>query len=194
MEQNKQYIEEDEIDLREVWKTIVKRKWFIIIFTSIVTIIALIYTYTKNPTPIYSGNMMIEIGEVRSEGTNLETIDNVNNLKNILEKKYSVSVTVPKRTNNLIVISSSNEDKKLIKDNILSSLDFIIKRHQLKIELFDKYIMTKQLGKLTISNTPINIPKKKLIVTVAFVTGFILSIFLVFFMQFVQGFKEEKDK
>ncbi len=35
-------------------------------------------------------------------------------------------------------------------------------------------------------------PKKKLIVIVAFITGLILSIFLVFFMEFMRSFKEEK--
>ena len=37
----------------------------------------------------------------------------------------------------------------------------------------------------------INKPKKALIVTVAFITGFILSIFLVFFIQFIQSIKKE---
>ena len=36
-------------------------------------------------------------------------------------------------------------------------------------------------------------PKKKLIVIVSFVTGLILSIFIVFFMNFIQGFKEESN-
>ena len=34
-------------------------------------------------------------------------------------------------------------------------------------------------------------PKKKLIIVVAFVTGLILSVFLVFFMEFFKGLKEE---
>ena len=34
-------------------------------------------------------------------------------------------------------------------------------------------------------------PKKILIVAVAFVTGFIISIFLVFFIQFIQGIRKE---
>jgi uncharacterized protein involved in exopolysaccharide biosynthesis len=47
--------------------------------------------------------------------------------------------------------------------------------------------MTKQIGGgVSILDTPINQPKKKLIVAVAFVTGFILSIFLVFFLKFIK--------
>ena len=191
MEQNRQYIEEDEIDLKELWKTIVNRKWFIIIFTSIVTIGAIAYALTKNPVPIYSGNMMVEIGEVKSNNPNQTYFDNANNLKNIIEKKYLVSISIPKKTNNILIVNSSNKDKKLINTNISKVMDFIIIRHQSKTKLYDKYIMTKQIGELTISNTPINTPKKKLIVTVSFVTGLILSIFLVFFLEFIRNDEKE---
>ena len=47
------------------------------------------------------------------------------------------------------------------------------------------------VGKVMLNDYPIK-PKKKLIVVVAFVTGFILSIFLVFFMEFIRGFREEE--
>ncbi|MEA1916098.1 MAG: GNVR domain-containing protein, partial [Campylobacterota bacterium] len=52
---------------------------------------------------------------------------------------------------------------------------------------------TKVIGKIMISDYPIK-PKKRLIVVVAFVTGLILSIFLVFFMEFIRGAKEEDAK
>ena len=48
----------------------------------------------------------------------------------------------------------------------------------------------KVIGKISISNYPIK-PKKKLIVVVAFITGLILSIFLVFFMEFISKNKED---
>ena len=50
---------------------------------------------------------------------------------------------------------------------------------------------THIIGNIKESNHPIK-PKKKLIVIVAFVTGFILSIFLVFFIEFIRSEKEEK--
>ena len=52
------------------------------------------------------------------------------------------------------------------------------------------YKNTQIVGKIITSEHPIK-PKKRLIVIVAFVTGFILSIFLVFFLEFLQGFKKE---
>ncbi|SFV53060.1 chain length determinant protein [hydrothermal vent metagenome] len=37
-------------------------------------------------------------------------------------------------------------------------------------------------------------PKKKLIVAIAFITGLILSIFLIFFYEFIKGLKDEEEK
>ena len=53
------------------------------------------------------------------------------------------------------------------------------------------YKNTEVIGKIMTNDYAIK-PKKKLIVIVAFVTGFILSIFLVFFLEFIRGFKEEE--
>lgn len=50
---------------------------------------------------------------------------------------------------------------------------------------------TKIIGKIEQHKNAIK-PKKKLIVIVSFVTSFILSIFIVFFMEFIRSFKEEK--
>ncbi len=50
---------------------------------------------------------------------------------------------------------------------------------------------THVIGKVIQNDYPIK-PKKKLIVTVAFVTGLIFSIFLVFFIEFAKSFKEER--
>ena len=46
------YIEEDEIDLRELFNTIVKYKKFIIIFTALITFGAVVYTLMKNSVPV----------------------------------------------------------------------------------------------------------------------------------------------
>lgn len=64
---------------------------------------------------------------------------------------------------------------------------------QLKDSISSTNIRNSTLvGDYIIHDYPIK-PKKKLIVIVAFITGFILSIFLVFFLQFMQNFKEENN-
>jgi len=84
--QKEEFIQEDEIDLRELVLTIWSKKVFIISFTLIVTLGAILYVSFKNPIPIYSGNIMIEIGEVKSNNPNQVYFDNSFNLKEILKK------------------------------------------------------------------------------------------------------------
>jgi len=64
-------------------------------------------------------------------------------------------------------------------------------RHQKLSNFYDIAVQTEQIGDIKISEESINEPKTALIVTVAFITGFILSIFLVFFIQFIQSIKKE---
>ena len=44
------YLQEDEIDLRELIKTLWIYKYLILIFTSFITILSIIYVLQKNPT------------------------------------------------------------------------------------------------------------------------------------------------
>ena len=57
-----QCIEEDEIDLRELFNTILRRKKLIIIMTALITVLAGIYAFMK--TPIYEVKSNIEIGHI----------------------------------------------------------------------------------------------------------------------------------
>ena len=195
--QQTQYIEKDEIDLRELWKIIVKGKITIVVLTTVITITAIIYALFKNPTPIYSGTVMIEIGEVKSNNPNQTYFDNTFNLKNIIEGQYTIEVLLPKKANvldnfnNTVILKADNINKDKIEQSLKDTVEYIINRHKAKINLYEKYIMTKQIGKIKIDDSPINTPKKKLIVVVAFITGLILSIFLVFFLDFISKMKED---
>ena len=186
----KNCIEEDEIDLRELFLTLWDSKVLISIITILITLTALIYVSLKNPTPVYKGTVLIEIGEGVNSAEPSE-FDNSFNLKSIVEAKFPVKALVPKRTNQILQIEATNKNKQQISHTLENTVSYILKKHQEKTKLFTSYIMTKQVGEITISDTPINTPKKKLIVIVAFITGFILSIFLVFFLAFVKGLKEE---
>ena len=183
---------DDEIDLRELLKTILQNKIKIIVITLSITILATVYVLFKNPTPIYSGHVMVEIGEVKSDSEDLIYFDKANNLKSIIDNKFNTVAEIPKGTTNIIIPKINNTDKTKIIQSLKNVVSYIIDRHKEKTKLYDKYIMTKQIGNITIDEQPINLPKKKLIITVAFVTGLILSIFLVFFLEFIKGFKEEE--
>lgn len=193
-EQNTQRYEEDEIDLRELFRTLLKNKNKIFIMTLVIIIGAIVYVFLKNPTPVYSGRVMIEVGVGVGVGETPNQIyfDNTNNLKSIIEEKFDALVTIPKGTNNILLISSDSSNKDAIKKSLKNVVEYVLQKHTDKLKLYDKYIMTKQISEIKVGSEPINTPKKNLIISVAFVTGLILSIFLVFFMEFIKGFKEEE--
>lgn len=190
MQENK-ILNEDEIDLRELFKTIWDKRFFIIIFTFIITLISFIYVLLKNPTPVYEGILSVQIGEIQSENFGNKIIETPQNLSYILEIEFKVNPNIVKGTTSILEIKYSNEDKARIKTILEDVKNFIITKHENDTSFYKNKIMTKQIGDIKISEEAINKPKKALIVTVAFITGFILSIFLVFFIQFIQSIKKE---
>ncbi|KLE03695.1 Wzz/FepE/Etk N-terminal domain-containing protein [Aliarcobacter butzleri] len=200
--QNQKYLQEDEIDLRELFKTVWNYKKFILIFTSIITFIALIYVLLKNPIPIYEGKMYLEIGQIQDKNFALILIDNVVDLSYTLNLKFNVKAISPtkKDINNLsiqpkvIEITFDNIDKNIINETLIKVKDFVLKKHKEQTSFYESVIMTDQIGDIIISNEPINKPKKSLVIIVAFMTAFILSIFLVFFIEFVRSLKKEEIK
>jgi len=133
-------------------------------------------------------------------------IDNINNISIVnlqREKKNIQDVTIKDlqlkidNINNVSIINLQRE-KKNIQNDVLRKLTY-----KLKVELPNKKVKlleqinqykfqnseqniqnSKIIGSYIIHNYPIK-PKKKLIVIVAFITGLILSIFLVFFLNFI---------
>lgn len=192
--QEQKYLQEDEIDLREIFKTIWNSRMFIILFTFIVTISSIIYVYFKNPIPIYQGNVYIEIGKIHSESIGVGgMLDLSEDLAEILKLRFNAVVEIPKKTESILKISYTDTNKEIIKTKLESVLTYILTRHQEKAKFYKNVTMTQQIGNILINDEPINKPKKKLIVSVSFVTGFILSIFIIFFMQFIQGLKKEEN-
>jgi LPS O-antigen subunit length determinant protein (WzzB/FepE family) len=314
--ENQRYIQEDEIDLRELFKTLWDKKWFIILFTAIITIIAIIYSLSKTPT--YEAKALVEIGKYKDNNTSVD-IDNTAELvkklnvlfidmyKNDKNREFKItSISIPKNQTTLLEIKAEAISNELAIKEINKVVSFVQSEHQnilndvknsreleiknldakieniknkdtaflqekidlqeknikeyneqlnsinknlkdienlnpslaalklmekrdlsnfvmdLNLQLVDlknkkdelgtnminsllekkntlttmllphNYKNTEIVGKIIINDYPVK-PKKKLIVIFAFVTGFILSIFLVFFMNFIKSFKEEKE-
>ena len=264
--------EEDEIDLKELIKTILKHKKFIVIFTLMITALATVYAFLKRP--VYEVKASIQLGYIYSNSNSnsnsklylLDPYSTKIYLENIYKKdKYSqlpyptININTPKRVidiYNLNIQAYSNNDceaylNKIINDlkqkeskklksikldlnkqieilknanhrfenelielnkklkttknaqiyatilNNISQIQSQITKNQLKIaDLQNKLspsntTLTHIIGNIKKSPNPIK-PKKKLIITVAFITAFILSIFLVFFIEFIRSFKESE--
>lgn len=190
--QNKDYIVEDEIDLKEVFKTIWESKKFILIFSFVVTLLSVIYVFFKNPIPIYQGRTYIEVGQIQSQNFGQISLDATSDLAQILKLEFDVDANVVSGTTRILEVSSKNEDKNIIKQTLEKTLETIINKHKEKAKIYENVIMTKQIGNIKIDEQAINKPKKTLIVVVSFVTGFILSIFIVFFIQFINSMRKEE--
>ena len=114
MNNNQNIHQEDEIDLRELWDILYKKKWFIFIFTTIVTIGAIVFAYTK--TPIYEVKSNIKVGFIGTElitepsilAKTLSLIFNVEDKIATKEKFVSEvsSITVNKKLKNFIEIKT----------------------------------------------------------------------------------------
>ncbi len=82
--------------------------------------------------------------------------------------------------------------KRNLEFDIKNKLDSLNDKIELeKLKLVNNIAKNSEIvGDLQIKDNPVK-PKKSLIVVVAFVTGFIMSIFLVFFMQFISNLRKD---
>lgn len=138
------YIEEDEIDLRELWKTIMNRKLFIIVFTSIVTAGAIVWAITR--TPIYEVKSNIQIGyigndllgdpEVISKNVEIyfEAMDAIQNKDKFISKVSEISQ--PKKLKNFITIKTESESNEISIKRNKEVVDYIQSLYSNKIHQF----------------------------------------------------------
>jgi uncharacterized protein involved in exopolysaccharide biosynthesis len=237
-------LQEDEIDLKELFLTIWNYRKFIVVFTLIILIAGVIYS--NNKKNIYEVKAVIEVGKFSNK--NNDYIENPQNLikkleieyiENTTKKQNTVisSVSLINLTKNLIQITSqaeTNNDaivflneivkklvdkhkviidgyRNLILENIKNlkyqkdllekkndkdfalKFDLISKIRNLELSITPYNVKeTKQIGDFIKNNEPIK-PIRKLIITTSFLIGFILSIFLVFFIEFIKGLKKDKS-
>ncbi|TLT00454.1 Wzz/FepE/Etk N-terminal domain-containing protein [Aliarcobacter cibarius] len=141
------YLQEDEIDLRELFKTIWARRFFVIAFTLVVTVLAAVYAYTK--TPIYEAKALVEIGEYKQNnpisgtGITKTSIDDaailekklttlfVDMEKNLKDKTSEItSITLAKGLKNFLEIKSEAISNEEAKNEILKVLSFVQGEHE----------------------------------------------------------------
>ena len=136
--------QEDEIDLRELFKTIMRYKKFIVLMTVSITLLAVVYSLLK--TPIYEAKALIEIGDYKADNNNnnnkilldsssqlekkLTTIfiDMVKDEKN---KQFEInSIIIPKGLTNFLEIKSEGVSNKRAQEGIEKIVFHIQQEHQ----------------------------------------------------------------
>ncbi len=146
MEKEIRTIQEDEIDLKELFKTLWQKRVFIVVFTFIITVLGAVYAFTR--TPIYESKVVIEIGKI-----NNSRIENTQNLIKKLEILYQdkdseqvtkvTKINDIKKASDLLEISvQSNSNESALKKlkEIISSVK---KVHTEKIKSYKSFILKK---------------------------------------------------
>ncbi|MDD2509453.1 MAG: Wzz/FepE/Etk N-terminal domain-containing protein [Aliarcobacter skirrowii] len=139
--QENRYIQEDEIDLRELFKIIWDKKIFIILFTLVITVLATVYAYSK--TPIYEAKALVEIGEYKINNTTKNSVDDASVItrklttlfidmeKNLKDKTSQISnISVVKGLKNFLEIKSESTSNEEAKNEILKVLTFVQNEHE----------------------------------------------------------------
>jgi len=144
-EQN--FYQEDEIDLKELFKVLWAKKILIISLTFIITLLAGIYAFNK--TPIYEATALVEIGNYKLHNNNNNNNNNkaildstadlskklntlfIDMFKNEKDRNYEISsISVPKKSNNFIEIKAEAISNKIASREILKVVDYIKNKHQ----------------------------------------------------------------
>jgi len=93
----------------------------------------------------------------------------------------------------VIKLNTQLMDMRDKRDTLLTTDIAKLRENKMLIEsllLPYNYKNSNVVGDILLNDYPVK-PKKKLIVIVAFVTGLILSIFIVFFLEFIESEKKE---
>lgn len=203
-------IQGDEIDLREIWKRLVKRKVIILLTTMLTTLCAIIYVNIMSTVPHYSGEVLIEIGDViiNPEATNdkptiIQLLEDQNTLKEVLTHLLSyesegnqISIEIPKGTNSLLRLSCTDTDTKVIQSKLERVSNLILERHKKKMDFYQKTISAKInptviVAKTNITANSIHVNKTGIIIS-AFIVGLLLSAFFTFLIELIGPKRDSK--
>ena len=132
MQNNTQYIEEDKIDLRELFAILKRRKKLIWGVTVLFTLLALVYVFIAKP--VYEVKTMLEVGQIDAK-----PIDDINNIQQKLAYEYQVNVkgkkielprvkaiSIPKKSSSIlsvIIHGNNNEDAVKYIETVIGKIE-----------------------------------------------------------------------
>ncbi|MEA3373967.1 MAG: Wzz/FepE/Etk N-terminal domain-containing protein [Campylobacterota bacterium] len=127
-----QYIEEDKIDLRELWRILMKRKMMIGVVTALITLLAVVYALLVKP--IYEVKAVMELAQIEKK-----PVQNLTDLKQKLEVIFEVNakgkkielpvlsgVSLPKKTSNILVLHAQGYDNATAQQKLQEIIDYVM--------------------------------------------------------------------
>ena len=143
-EQN--FYQEDEIDLKQLFKTLWDKKAFISTVTLLIALIAGIYAFNK--TPVYEATALVEIGNYKlnnnnNNNNNKAILDSssdlskklnvlfIDMLKNEEDRDYEItSISTPKKAKNFIEIKAEATSNAVASSEVQKVIEFVQEKHQ----------------------------------------------------------------
>jgi len=130
-EQN--YYQEDEIDLKELFKNIWLKKSFIIRITAAITVLSGIYAFNKTPVPEYEASALIELGKYNYNNkpiiSSLYLVEklNITYLKTVDLNYFDTGtiLSIKKKNERFIEVASQSSTNENSKVKILNLVAFI---------------------------------------------------------------------
>ncbi len=137
--------DDDEIDLRELWHTLMRRKWTVIATTALVVIASLVYVFVS--TPVYEAKAFIKVGTYISNKSDRVSLEPIRQLLESLDDlqayvKYdlsAVSVSIPDKKASYLQLSTNNSTGEKAKQTLENSVNDILFRHK---SIFDAVTAT----------------------------------------------------
>lgn len=133
-------IQNDTIDLREVFPILKRRKKLISLVTMLITIIAIVYAFFI-AKPVYEVKALMEIAQV-----NNKPIQNVVDLKEKIEFLFEVtqkiefplinSINLPKKTRNMIIIQAQGHDNSSAEQKLREVVNHIISLQDKELNIY----------------------------------------------------------
>ena len=127
------YLQEDEIDLKEIFKLLINSKKLIIVTTLIITLLGAIYAFQKEPLPLYKSTALIEIGNYELDEYSQMIIepaeDLIKELTTNFIHKQEANVLINYIEDTLIEINGKSYDPVKSK-NLVNQIKKILLLHQ----------------------------------------------------------------
>ena len=131
MQKNTQYIQEETIDLKELYLTLKKRKKLIWIVTFLFTLFALAYVFISKP--VYEVKAVVELAQIDKKPVHptatikqkINTIFEVGVKNKKIELPIVTSVEVPKKTNNMLIVKVQGYDNDSAKEKLLEAISYL---------------------------------------------------------------------
>jgi len=144
VEQNTQYIEEETIDIRELFAILTKRKKLIWLITALFTLLALAYVFIAKP--VYEVKAVLELAQINKKPVHpvetikqkIVTVFQVNDKSKKIEFPIVSQVSIPKKSENILIIHTQGYDNASAKKKLQEAISYINNAQKKELNTYEK--------------------------------------------------------